>query len=195
MYFKKYIIPCTVQNCYKTTWEVSSFKLYFKSPDSYQRKCMRIPRILCNLFFKNWSTCTNTTQKVGGREGSYKTYMHTRHIYAAPRFVIYNTEKKIKYKVLDQLAPLKLIYPLPTPLHSFFSPQRTLIHLYIKTKSFVHNAPIYNTGKYCCFNCSTFFFVTEINMLLSEQTFIRFEIESCFFFCLHCVFISIQIRY
>lgn len=109
------------------------------------------------------------------------TYMHTRHIYAAPRFVIYNTEKKIKYKVLDQLAPLKLIYPPPHPLHSFFSPQRTLIHLYIKTKSFVHNAPIYNTGKYCCFNCSTFFFVTEINMLLSEQTFIRFEIESCFF--------------
>lgn len=134
MYFKKYIIPCTVQNCYKTTWEVSSFKLYFKSPDSYQRKCMRIPRILCNLFFKNWSTCTNTTQKVGGREGSYKTYMHTRHIYAAPRFVIYNTEKKIKYKVLDQLAPLKLIYPPPQPPPLLFLPTKNIDTFVYKNK-------------------------------------------------------------
>lgn len=41
-----------------------------------------------------------------------------------------------------------------------------------------------------------FFFVTDINMLLSEQTFTRFEIESCFFFFRsHCVLISIQIIY
>lgn len=135
MYFKKYIIPCTVQNCYKTTWEVSSFKLYFKSPDSYQRKCMRIPRILCNLFFKNWSTCTNTTQKVGGREGPYKTYICIQdiYIYAAPRFVIYNTEKKAGYKNQIQSTRSTCTFevnlpPSPTP-STPFSPHKE--HWYI----------------------------------------------------------------
>lgn len=61
-------------------------------------------------------------------------YAHTRHIYAAPRFVIYNTEKKIKYKVLDQLAPLKLIYPPPHPPPLLFLPTKNIDTFVYKNK-------------------------------------------------------------
>lgn len=104
------------------------------------------------IYFSKIGQLVNIRHKklVEGRGGRG----HTWHIYSAPRFVIYNTEEKAEYKIQIKRTGTRSTCTfkvnLPPP-HSFFSAHITLIHLYIKTKLYVHNAPFYKTGKYCWF--------------------------------------------